>query len=239
MKYVYGITLLLLFVTNLSAAQKKDNDLLRYGLKGNVKTMEQTIYAYCKKIDNKWVATDTPYYVVRLYHFDNKGILQSLEDKHINTKTHSINYTLTKFNYKDSKLTGSEWFDSTGKKLGESKVKWANDYKYIDRVDDKDKQVKIETIHLLDNGYRNENTWMRRYNYNGLEANIFTHFTYTNGMLTGQILSDSLTGHTYNYIVEVVEKDAQENSKETAISIQPDNGMPAQLIFAKYDYYEE
>jgi len=239
MKYIYSSISLLLFITNIACAQKQNSDLIRYGLKGKVKTMQQTIYAFSRKDGDDWIVTDTPFYTEKKYNFSNKGILESLEENHIDTKSKKENITVTRFHYRNGKIAGSEWYDSKGNKKGESNVKWINAHKYIDIVDDKDLQLKIESIHLVDDDFRNEDTWVKRYSYNGLEANIRTQYFYKDGLLNKQIVSDSLSGNNYNYEVAVLKKDTTDNSIETVMSIQPPNGMPAQLIFTKYSYYTD
>lgn len=239
MKHVYSIICLLLFVTTTSFAQKINNDLVRYGLKGKVKTMTQTIYAFSRKDGDKWIVTDTPFYNVKVYHFNDKGIVEKMEDTHVDNKTKKASTTVTKFIYKNGKIMGSQWYDTMGVKKGESNITWENDHKYIDIVDDNNMQLKIETIHLLDDNYRNIDVWMKRYSYNGLEGNMRTQFFYDNGSLSSQIMTDSVMGHTFNYQFEVIEKDNVGNSLESAMSIVPPNGMPAQLVFTKYEYYEK
>jgi hypothetical protein len=227
----------ILFVTGFAFAQKY-NGLSRYGLSGHVKTMQQTIFTLCKKINDKWIPTDTPYYSEKKYTYDEQGLLQSIEDRQIFTKKQKPIYTIIKIEYKDGKMKGSKWYDENNNQKGESVIKWETDSSYIDMINDEKNDMKVETYHIVDNMGRNKKTIMKKYINKNIDAFVTSNFIYTNNMLTGEVVNDSTRGYVINYNIEALEKDPIDNITQSVMFISPyKEDVPAILTYSKYEYY--
>jgi hypothetical protein len=241
LKIFYLFLSLINFNATVTIAQNaKNNDLVKYGLKGEVKTMQQVIYSFCRKVNGAWVATDTPYYTIKTYTYSKTGMLQSIEEKRIDNRTHRTDITTTRMLYKNDKLAGSEWYDRDGKKMGSSEITWQTNYSYVDAMEDKKNENKIETYHILDSAYRNKETNLRKYGKHGIEDIVNTRFKYSEGVFTGEDVTDSMRNATMSYKVETLSKDNMGNANEGVMYAIPyKENIPAIITFYTYEYYDK
>jgi hypothetical protein len=227
----------ILFVSAFVFAQRS-NDLVRYGLLGHVKTMQQKVYNYCQKNDDQWSIVDTSLYSQKKYSYNEQGILESMQDRQVNKMIQNPTSMTIKFSYENEKISGSEWRNEKNEILGKSVVKWKNDSSYIDVIKDDKTATKIETYHLLDNLGRNKQTVTKRYLGEKLDGFVTSSFAYTANTLSNVLVIDSIRKVAINYNVITLQKDPVGNVTESVMYPVPDNkSIPAIITQSRYEYY--
>jgi len=220
-------------------AQNADNDVKRYGLKGKVKVMEEARFPYTKQVNGEWSVVDTVFYNVEKYNFDENGRLTAIEHIHNQVAGRKgTTVTITKFSYKDEKIVGSETYDEHGRAINSSTVNWLNNNTYVDSFSEK--ETKNEIVHVLDKDMRNKVTTTKKFNSNGqLMACIITNFSYDkNGRASKEVITDSLSGNSYNFEFKSLGTDKKGNRSKVLFTENKKGGMPNQLLLYTYEYYK-
>jgi len=230
--------ILFIFTTWQCQAQSAGNDVKKYGLKGKVKVMEEARFPYTKEVNGEWSVVDTVGYTVDRYSFDESGKLITLENIHYQVAgKRGTNSTITKFSYKDGKISGSKTYSEQGALLSESTVTWLAADKYKDIY--KTAETNDEVEHTIDKDMRNKQTIAKRFDKAGrLVASITTTFEYDKrGRATKSVITDAQSKNTYHFDFKPLGAEDENGNRSKVLFTEEKSAMPNQLLLYTYEYY--